>query len=170
MGGSYRHGTEESYTKHKCKCVLCVAWFNNSKVQLSTLEAAPTPLVESQPPQMDLPDIVSFMHSGRFNEIFIDHLQDEWAATIKADGDKYVGFGHLPDYALFQAIQRFYSSQPNTGPITITYDQSTHETSEGRALDKSDTIEIERIWAGEESEDILPLLEGKVVGSSNAEK
>lgn len=169
MGVSYRHGTEEGYKKHKCRCVLCTTWFNESK-GLPPSPVVPTPLVESQPPQMDLPDIVSFMHSGRFNEIFIDHIQDEWAATIKADGDKYVGFGHLPDYALFQAIQRYYSSQPNTGPITITYDQSTHETSEGNALDKSDTIEIERIWAGEESESILPLLEGKVVESYSGEK
>ncbi len=166
--GSYRHGTEEGYKKHKCRCVNCIRWFNyeannthepgyepsESLIKaahenadlLRRADTGTSSLAESQPPTMDLPDIISFLHEGRFNEVLIDNIRDEWAVTIKAYGDKFVGFGHKPDYAFYEAVKRYQLTKPDTGPITLTYDQTTRETSHGRALDTENEVGIEKIW------------------------
>lgn len=166
MNASYKHGTRESYKKHKCRCTQCNAWFEANKLA-ALVDTLPPPSIESRPPQMDvplpIPDIVSFLHSGLFNELTIDNLRGEWAATIKAHGDKYVGYGFGPDYALHEAVKRYYASRPDTGPITMTYNQTTFETSQGHGLDNGETtVEIAKIWEPGELEDSLDSPDARV--------
>lgn len=151
---SYRHGTEEGSKLCKPPCVNCARWLETGMEDIPVTDTNPTlmRIGGPPPPLTSSPDIISFLHSGRFNQIHIEMLGQEWAAEIKAHGDKFVGFGISPDYALFAAIKRLYGSEPDTGPITVTVDQTTHETSQGHALDEEDTVGIERIWAENDSE------------------
>ncbi len=141
--GSYRHGTEDGYKKYKCRCVKCVNWH---------MPQVPVPMTESRPP-MDTPDIVPFLKAARFNQITVKQVNDEWEVTIKAFGDTYIGYGHLPDHAFYAAVTRYHATDPETGPLTLTYDQRTSETSLGRALSDGDTTGIEQIWEPDDTDD-----------------
>lgn len=155
---SYRHGTEEGAKRCKPPCVNCVRFMKGMTTDSITVtDTNPTLMRIGLPPQMtEPPDIIAFLHSGRFNELTFDKLVgDDWAVTIKAYGDKYIGYGVGADYAFLAAIRRYHNSEPGTGPITITVDQTTHVTSEGHALDLDDSVGIERIWEEDDSETTL---------------
>lgn len=142
-GTSFRHGTVEGYTTHKCNCVNCESAYRESIGQ------PPIDIPRQKEPMLDntlTPDIVLFLHSGKFNSITVDILNGEWVAAIKAHGDRYLGYGVTPDYALFAAIKRYHSTDPVTGPITVTVNQSTRETSQGNGLDSTGEIALDNIW------------------------
>jgi hypothetical protein len=139
---SFKHGTEEGLKRCKPPCAKCVAYSKGEPFE----DTNPIPAVRTIP----VPDIVSFLHSSNFTELNIKQEREEWLATIRAQGDLYVGRGYLADYALADGIRRYYSTQPETGPITMTYDQTTFETSQGHALDNGDTVNLEDIWEIEE--------------------
>lgn len=142
---SFRHGTAEGLRHCKPPCAKCVAFKRGDPVPDTDPHI---PAVQSVPSAFaSPPDIISFLHAGRFNSIVIDQTSDDmWSATVKAHGDLYVGHGYLADYALFDAAKRYYNSQPETAPLTMTYDPATRQTSEGHALDTLDEVTLEEIW------------------------
>lgn len=132
---SYVHGTEEALRYCKPRCVRCVAYAEQSKTELKDLVQVPetvqTLRIGQPPPTVS--EILSFLRGQRFSCIEIDHIQDQWAVTIISNGDKYRGFSATAEEAFLAAIRRVQTSDPVTGPITLTRNQTTHETSEGHA-------------------------------------
>jgi hypothetical protein len=139
---SFRHGTVEGYKHCKPPCVNCTT----ANATGQDLPTEPIPVMQGSSNGFD---VIQFLHGAAFNHIIIDKvLGDNWSCEIKASGDKYVGFGIRPDYALNEAVRRYQTSQPATGPITMTYDQTTFETSQGRALaDEETMVPVEIEWS-----------------------
>lgn len=171
--GSFRHGTEEGFNR-KCPCTKCVNWQTEEYEPNAALIAAAkqTFNLPDSPPPTETPDIVPYLRAAKFNRIEIEQISGEWAVTIKTNGDRWVGFGHLPDHAFHAALNRVRGSDPVTGPLTMTYDQRTLETSVGRALSDGNTEEIDKIWDEADTSVISSgshetTLEGRVVQITN---
>lgn len=145
---SFVHGTAEGAKHCKPMCVACSNFIYGG----DDSPIAPPPTATWLPP-----DILAFLAAGRFNHLSLGRTDnDEWRAEIVANGDKFMGFGPRPDYAMFVAIRRYDTTLDGTGPITHTVDQRTQETSQGHGLDPNATVPIERVWQDDESNTSLP--------------
>lgn len=160
---SFVHGTIDGYKYCKPACKNCLAAYEASLVPADTM---PVPFPkESQPPPMDNPlDIIHFLKMSRFNTVNIFQLRDEWVCEIKRDGDKFVGFGSTAEYAFADALRRISSTDPETGPLTMTYNQTSYETSasNGSGLaDNEEPTNLDKIWqeSGEAPSPALPNIE-----------
>lgn len=151
---SFRHGTVDGYKQCKPPCQRCLeAHRTGEDLPITDAEEIQYKIDSLATSSLTNFDIIDFLHTARFNEVIIDNIKEEWAVTIKADGNKFVGFGVRPDYAFMAAIKRLRSCEPTTGPITMTYNQTTFETSNGHGLSDDDTKGIDEIWPVEELED-----------------